>query len=316
MLSNRPYLDSLWADTEQEPMLFLAKYLMFTTEALDTGVKIDLNANFRSRPEVLHATNFIFSQIMGKRVGEIEYDEAAALKPGAPYPDKQSTVELTLLSQQQEEEELAEDDREVNEEIQELEELKKSQWEARYIIGKIRKLIDSQTMVVDAWTKTERPLEYRDIVILMRSMTWSADLTEEFKQAGIPLYANLSKGYFDALEVMIMLNTLRIVDNPYQDIPLASVLRAPFVGLTESELSHIRLSAPKEPFYEALKNFVRIGGSGIDPQTAEKLQRFFLHYEEWRNLARRGSLPDLIWRIYLDTHYYEMVGAGRNSSKP
>jgi ATP-dependent helicase/nuclease subunit A len=169
--------------------------------------------------------------------------------------------------------------------------------------------MDDQTMVVDAWTKNERPLEYRDIVILMRSMTWSADLTEEFKQAGIPLYANLSKGYFDALEVMIMLNTLRIVDNPYQDIPLASVLRAPFVGLTESELSHIRLSAPKEPFYEALKNFIRKGGSGIDPQTAEKLQRFFLHYEEWRNLARRGSLADLIWQIYMDTHYYEMVGA-------
>ncbi|PUB17877.1 helicase-exonuclease AddAB subunit AddA [Paenisporosarcina sp. OV554] len=292
-----------------EPMLFLAKYLMFTTEALDTGIKIDLNANFRSRPEILYATNFIFSQIMGERVGEIEYDEAAALKPGAPYPDQQSTVELTLLSQQQEDEESTDDDEDVNEEIQELEELKKSQWEARYIIGKIRKLMENQTMVVDAWTKNERPLEYRDIVILMRSMTWSADLTEEFKQAGIPLYANLSKGYFDALEVMIMLNTLRIVDNPYQDIPLASVLRAPFVGLTESELSHIRLSAPKEPFFEALKNFIRLGGSGIDPETAEKLQRFFLHYEEWRDLARRGSLADLIWRIYMDTHYYEMVGA-------
>ncbi|WP_017381564.1 helicase-exonuclease AddAB subunit AddA [Paenisporosarcina sp. TG-14] len=292
-----------------EPMLFLAKYLTFTTEALNTGVKIDLNANFRSRPEILHATNFIFSQIMGERVGEIEYDEAAALKPGAPFPNKKSSaVELTLLSQQQDEE-LVSEESEANEEIQELEELKKSQWEARYIIGKIRKLMDDKTMVMDPWTKNERLLEYADIVILMRSMTWSADLTEEFKQAGIPLYANLSKGYFDALEVMIMLNTLRIVDNPYQDIPLASVLRAPFVGLTESELSQIRLSAPKEPFYEALKNFVHSGGSGINQATAEKLQRFFLHYEEWRDLARRGSLADLIWRIYMDTHYYEMVGA-------
>ncbi|WP_019414452.1 helicase-exonuclease AddAB subunit AddA [Paenisporosarcina sp. TG20] len=291
-----------------EPMLFLAKYLTFTTEPSNTGVKIDLNANFRSRPEVLHATNFIFSQIMGKRVGEIDYDEAAALKPGAPYPETESAVELTILSQH-DEEGAGDEESEVNEEIQELEDLKKSQWEARYIIGKIRSLMDQKTMVVDAWTKNERPLEFRDIVILMRSMTWSADLTEEFKKAGIPLYANLSKGYFDALEVMIMLNTLRIVDNPYQDIPLASVLRAPFVGLTEAELSHIRLSAPKEPFYEALKNFVHLGGSGIAPKTAEKLNRFFLHYEEWRDLARRGSLADLIWRIYMDTHYYEMVGA-------
>jgi len=297
-----------------EPMLFLNKYLGFTTEAENTGVKIDLNANFRSRPEVLNATNFIFSQIMGRRVGEIEYDKAAALKPGAPYPDEPVPVELTLLTQQ-EKEEIESEEGEVNEEIREMEELKKSQWEARFIIKKIQSLMDANTLVVDPWTQKERPLEYRDIVILMRSMTWSADLTEEFKQAGIPLYANLSKGYFDALEVMIMLNTLRIVDNPYQDIPLASVLRAPFVGLTEAELSHIRLSAPKEPFYEAMKNFVYLGGSGIAPETAEKLQRFILHFEDWRNLARRGSLPDLIWRIYMDTHYYEMVGAMPNGKQ-
>ncbi|CAM5190558.1 ATP-dependent helicase/nuclease subunit A OS=Ureibacillus acetophenoni OX=614649 GN=addA PE=3 SV=1 [Ureibacillus acetophenoni] len=64
----------------------------------------------------------------------------------------------------------------------------------------------------------------------MRSMNWSNDLVEEFKAAGIPLYAESSKGYFEALEVMVMLNVLTVVDNPYQDIPLASVLRSPFVG--------------------------------------------------------------------------------------
>ena len=96
--------------------------------------------------------------------------------------------------------------------------------------------------------KTERPLKYSDIVILMRSMTWSTDLVEEFKAAGIPLYAESSKGYFDSLEVMIMLNVLKVVDNPYQDIPLASVLRAPFVGLTENELAKIRLADQKVPF--------------------------------------------------------------------
>lgn len=298
-----------------EPMLFLNKYATFTTEAGDSGVKIDLNANFRSRPEVLHATNFIFSQIMGERVGEIDYDEAAALKPGAPYPDVDEPVELIILTQEEEDGEESSEDESVNEETLELEELKKSQWEARYIIRKIKALMDSKTMVFNPWTKSERLLEYRDIVILMRSMTWSADLTEEFKEAGIPLYANLSKGYFEALEVMIMLNTLRIIDNPYQDIPMASVLRAPFVGLTESELSHIRLASPKEPFFEALKIFVRTGGSGIAPPTAEKLVRFFRQFEEWRNLARRGSLADLIWRIYMDTHYYEMVGAMPNGKQ-
>jgi ATP-dependent helicase/nuclease subunit A len=115
-----------------EPMLFLEKYLKFTTEALHTGVKIDLNANFRSRKEVLEGTNFIFSQIMGERVGEIAYDDAAALKAGAPYPEQPAAVELTILSQQSEEDdEGTSEDEEINEEILELDELKKSQWEAR-----------------------------------------------------------------------------------------------------------------------------------------------------------------------------------------
>ena len=80
-----------------EPMLFLGKYLAFHDLPIDSGIKIDLNANFRSRKEVLHATNYIFSQIMGKQVGEIEYDEAASLKPGAPYEETETPVELALL---------------------------------------------------------------------------------------------------------------------------------------------------------------------------------------------------------------------------
>ncbi|KOS66707.1 ATP-dependent helicase [Lysinibacillus contaminans] len=296
-----------------EPKLFMRKYGNFVEEPEETGMRIDLNANFRSRKEVLHGTNYVFAQIMGERVGEIDYDDNASLKPAAPYDDKEVPVELTILHPPQEEaldeEEQAES---VASEASELEELKKSQYEARFIIERIQQLMAEGTTVYDTKSGTERPLKYRDIVILMRSMTWSADLVEEFKLAGIPLYAESSKGYFDALEVMIMLNTLKVIDNPYQDIPLASVLRAPFVGLTENELAKIRLAEPKAPFYDALKQFVRSEGRGVQSVTFEKLQRFMLQFENWRDLARRGSLSDLIWKIYLDTHYYEMVGAMPN----
>lgn len=296
-----------------EPQLFMRKYGDFVEDPDETGMRIDLNANFRSRKEVLHGTNYVFAQIMGKRVGEIDYDEKASLKPAAPYDDKEIPIELAILHPPQEE---APDEEEqadsVVSEASELEELKKSQYEARFIIQRIQQLMAEGTTVFDTKTKTERPLQYRDIIILMRSMTWSADLVEEFKLAGIPLYAESSKGYFDALEVMIMLNTLKVIDNPYQDIPLASVLRAPFVGLTENELAKIRLAEPKAPFYDALKQFVRSEGRGVQSTTFEKLQRFMLQFENWRDLARRGSLADLIWKIYMDTHYYEMVGAMPN----
>lgn len=298
-----------------EPKLFMRKYGEFLEIPDTTGMRIDLNANFRSRKEVLNATNYIFAQIMGERVGEILYDEKASLKPAAPYDDREVPVELVIMHPPLEEELDEESEDTTTEEATELEELKNSQYEARFIIDRIRQMMEDGTTVYDTKTKTERPLKYSDIVILMRSMTWSTDLVEEFKLAGIPLYAESSKGYFDALEVMIMLNVLKVVDNPYQDIPLASVLRAPFVGLTENELAKIRLADTKAPFYDALRQFIRSEGHGVQSVTFEKLQRFMLAFENWRDLARRGSLSDLIWKIYLDTHYYEMVGAMPNGKQ-
>ncbi|KGR90552.1 ATP-dependent helicase [Ureibacillus massiliensis 4400831 = CIP 108448 = CCUG 49529] len=302
-----------------EPMLFLNKYLTFEDDPKNTGLKIDLNANFRSRKEVLHGTNYVFQQIMGKAVGEIDYDEKAELKPGAPYDDIETPVEFVVLYEEQEEETSSNENETTEVDIVTEEEIAKSQQEARYIISRIKELIESGATVYNAKEKDPakrmRPIRYSDIVILMRSMTWSADLVEEFKSAGIPLYAESSKGYFEALEVMVMLNVLKIVDNPYQDIPLASALRAPFVGLTENELATIRLAKKNVPFYESVKTFVREERSGLNGNTAEKLHQFLIQLEEWRNMARRGSLSDLIWRIYLDTNYYEMVGAMANGKQ-
>ena len=292
-----------------EPNLFLAKYDRFTSKVSDAGLKIDLNANFRSRKEVLDATNFIFSQVMGMRVGGIEYDDAAALKYGAKYSEKEMPAKLTILYEE------TEDEQSLLEEEIAGQSLKSSQAEAHYMIGEIKRLMASGAEVTDAFTDKRRPLEYRDIVILMRSMTWSSEIVEEFKLHGIPIYAELSKGYFDAIEVMIMLNTLRVIDNPYQDIPLASVLRSPFIGLKENELAKIRLAAKNEPFYEALKRFVATGGAGLHSATQEKLQTFFKQFNDWRDLARRGSLSDLIWQVYTDTYYYEMVGAMPNGKQ-
>jgi ATP-dependent helicase/nuclease subunit A len=244
---------------------------------------------------------------MGARVGDIDYDEAAALKYGAQYPVKEVPAELTVLYEDDEADTVEDDPGEQS--------IKSSQAEARFISKRINELMASGAEVTDAFSDKKRPLEYRDIVILMRSMTWSAEFVEEFKLAGIPIHANLSRGYFEALEVMIMLNTLRVIDNPYQDIPLASVLRSPFIGLTENELAKIRLADKNAPFYEALKSFLSSGGAGIEPTTQEKLQRFFGQFNDWRNLARRGSLSELIWQVYTDTHYYEMVGAMPNGQQ-
>ncbi len=292
---------SIYAFRLAEPQLFLDKYSRFSAEPEESGRKIDLNQNFRSRSEVLEATNYIFSQVMDENVGEIQYDDRAALKYSQGYPAESVPVEMVIL---QGEKDTEEEDEEA---------ILQSQQEARYIIRRIQHMMDSGYQVYNAKTKEYRPLQYRDIVILMRSMRWSADLAEEFKAAGIPLYAESGKGYFDAIEVMIMMNLLQVIDNPYQDIPLVAVLRAPFIGLTENELAEIRLAKANVPFYEALKEYVK---SDVPTgETALKLRNFLAQLMEWRNAARRGSLADLLWRIYLETHYYEMVGAMTNGKQ-
>lgn len=287
-----------------EPRLFLRKYKNFTENPIDTGLRIDLNANFRSRSEVLQATNYVFERVMDEVVGEINYDDQAALKFQAHYNKTNIPVEFVVIDQFTEQEEEALDE--------ELEELKTSQQEARYMIRKIQHMMEKEMPIYNPKDGTTRPIRYSDIVILMRSMTWSADFAEEFKAAGIPLYAETSKGYFDALEVMIMLNVLKIVDNPFQDIPLASVLRAPFFGLTENELAEVRLAKRNVPFFEAVTAFMK---EPTNAKVEEKLHYFLTLLEKWRQLARRGSLADLIWTIYLDTNYYELVGAMANGKQ-
>jgi ATP-dependent helicase/nuclease subunit A len=293
-----------------EPNLFLDKYHRFTKDGEQSGLRIDLARNFRSRKEVLDGTNFLFKQIMGVKVGEIEYDEAAELKSGALYPEeKPYPVELMLIDQKIENGEEPENQEEGSE-LGEMDptELEKSQLEARVMASKIKELIADGTGVYNTKTNSTRPLMYRDVVILLRSMTWAPQIMEEFKQQGIPIYANLSTGYFQATEVSIVLSLLHVIDNPLQDIPLASVLRSPIVGASEEELAKIRINHKKGNFWDAVSSFCKKKPSENEEAIYEKLRPFYEQLKSWRSMARQGSLSELIWQLYRDTHFYDFVG--------
>lgn len=288
-----------------EPNLFLGKYLRFTTDGEVSGLKIDLAKNFRSRKEVLDGTNYLFKQIMGTSVGEIEYDEAAELVNGAHYPEGEHPIELVLIEQQGKEE--TEEDNEEEASLQfDASELEQSQLEAKVMAGRIKELIAQRKDIYNGKTKSTRPIMYRDIVILLRSMTWAPAIMEEFKEQGIPIYANLSNGYFEATEVSIMMSLLKIIDNPYQDIPLAAVLRSPIVGLNEEELATIRTSYRQGSFYEAVLAFSK--NEAADLELNGRIRLFLEELQEWRKKARQGALAELIWQLYRETKFYDFVG--------
>ncbi|RKL69348.1 helicase-exonuclease AddAB subunit AddA [Salipaludibacillus neizhouensis] len=290
-----------------EPTLFMNKYKLFDLDGDKDGLRIDLAKNFRSRSQVLDATNFIFRQIMDEEVGEITYNDVAELKLGnTSYPD-QANLETRLMLVNKGDKLTQHSEEESEEPVLDMEEeLETSQLEARAMIQEIKQLIQSKNPVMDKATKQSRPIRYRDIVILMRSMPWADTIMEECKTAGIPVYAELSTGYFEAIEVKIMVSLLKIIDNPYQDIPLASVLRSPILNFTEEELSKIRILDKQSRFYDTLK----LAGTSEnqDESIKNRCASFIEQLTQWRKKARSGSLSELIWQLFRETGFYDYVG--------
>ncbi len=220
------------------PELFMEKYAQFDIEE-SLQQRIDLHQNFRSRKEVLDFCNDIFYKIMHRDLGNVDYDDNAALYHGAVYPmNAHMETEVLLLD---EKDELLDDQQEIG----------KKRLEASMVATRIKRLM-KESYVTDKESKELRPVRYSDIVILFRSIKdWGREFVSVLEEYGIPVHVDSSTGYFSAIEVQTVLNMLRILDNPYQDIPMAAVLKSPMAGLDEEELAQIRISDTGIPFAAA-----------------------------------------------------------------
>jgi ATP-dependent helicase/nuclease subunit A len=328
-----------------EPGLFLDKYRRYAGrdaaggapgtaggEPGAPGLRIDLARNFRSRKEVVDGVNDVFRRIMRERAAEMDYDERAELKYGASYPDADPeldgegrfSVECVLLDRGTapgEAEEGGEggesggdspEDAEARAAAEEAAELETAQLEARWIAARIRAMIAGEDgrpplRVYDAKRRVHRRAMWRDFVILLRAPgTWAQAMADELLAAGVPAYAEQKGGYFEQTEVETVLSLLRVIDNPYQDIPLAGVLRSPIGGLNAEELAAVRIIARRGPFFDAVRR------AAEDPDAPEsvrrKLNAFLGRLERWRDEARQGSLTELIRRIYRETGFYDLAG--------
>ncbi len=288
-----------------DPSLFLAKYHAYPQMG-EGYQRVDLAKNFRSRASVLGAINFLFAQLMVPGSMELSYDKAAALYPGADYPPLDPELSLDGPA------ELAVIDRSAVEESEaadeETEELQGFALEAQYIARRLRELAEGKYQVFDKDTGGCRPLRWRDMVILLRSRKNKADvLLETLRSADIPAYASVNAGYFAETEIQVMLALLSVIDNARQDIPLAAVLYSPIGGLTAAELAELRLTASQGDLFTALLQ-ANAPEAECGPELQAKAARFLRQLTGWRNLARRSSVPELIWQLYRDTGYYDYVG--------
>ncbi|WP_317854696.1 helicase-exonuclease AddAB subunit AddA [Chakrabartyella piscis] len=283
------------------PELFNAKYNTYPFGSGGKTQKIVLSKNFRSRKNVLDGINFICKQAMSAAFGDVEYNEEVALYAGATFPETEEnhggSNEIILVEKE------VPEDLDVPEEYKDL---GAKQLEALVIAKRIQDLVASGYHVFDGKSGTYRPVEYGDIVVLFRGVkSWVPVLEEVFGVQGIPFYAESSGGHFDVVEVDTILQLLRILDNPYQDIPLLTVLFSPLYGVTADEMILMRQMEKKGLFFECLLAYME---SGEDAILKEKLTKFYEDLMHWRNKVKEVSLYELISYLYEATGYYQYVG--------
>ena len=188
--------------------------------------------------------------------------------------------------------------------VEEVEEPGAIEVEARVVAARIQELYGQS--FYDSGQAVYRPLEYKDIVVLMRATRQRADVfSETFRAAGIPVYADLDRGYFQTLEINIFMNLLKVIDNKRQDIPLLSVLRSPIGRFTIDDLIAIRVSSQSATYYEAIEDYLEKYSDDLQV----RLQSFIDQINNWKEAARYTAMDELIWKLLLETGYYYYVGA-------
>ncbi len=271
------------------PELFMEKYRRFTLTESE-NMRIDLHKNFRSRQEVVDFSNDMFYKIMQTDLGNVAYDDSAALYCGASYQETPNMQAEVLFFDMEETE-------------GELDDLGNRQLEARMVARKIKELKE-ELLVTDKATGELRPLRYSDIVILFRSLkNWGNDFAGVLEACGIPAHVATSTGYFSATEVQTVLALLQILDNPYQDIPMAAVLKSPIVGLDDEELAEITV------FQHKKLCFAKAAYKMMEQANEGKLHTFYQMYCAIRQKTKDTPIHELIEYALELTGYGSFVRA-------
>lgn len=306
------------------PDIFIGKYNEYSDDD-SLRQKIELRKNFRSRDNVLMSINDVFFNIMKDYFGGIEYNENVMLNTGLEFPEPEMAdsfriggrTEVIIINSKPEDKAQGDEDTESatteeidtsSEESEDDQEIIERELEAEEIAVRISQLTDPENgqKIYDHKTGGYRTAEYKDIVILTRTVSgWADTFVNVLMNRGIPAFSDSSSGYFNTREITLVLSLLTVIDNPIQDIPLAAVLTSYFGNITTQELADIRKTDKKSRLYKAVTEYTQ---NGTDTEIIRKLERFMNKLDEYRKAAIYTDIHDLIWQLIYDTGFYDYAG--------
>lgn len=320
---------SIYKFIQARPEIFNEKYDKYPSidnvNLDDTNdVKIILAENFRSKKSVIDSINYIFERIMSKSVGDCDYTDIETLKNGADwykdYKNQSYLTELNVIDVKLDEEEKLDFDDETLNSILELKNFEK---EAMMIADRILKL-KKEFKVYDSKKKEFKDIKYSDIVILLRSIKSKGIILEEtLKKYGIPAFSDANASLFSSDELKLVISFLKIIDNPYQDVEMISIMYSIIGRFSLDDLCDIRLFFKDKnmSLYDNLRLYIEAfkNNSNIDEKNENlisKIKTFLDLLNEFKNYSKIYSISELIIRMYKETSiYYQIDIQGLSDSK-
>ena len=271
---------SIYRFRHAEPKLFLKRYGEYAEGR--SGKNVPLNMNFRSSQPILDFSDRIFSKIMTPTFGGVDYDSEARFN--------EAGLEIPPLSFKPVEVRFFEKPKKADPalppfyRIAEGDTVKESRDpEAEYIADDILQSVGHEEIPAKGGF---RKMRFSDIAVLVRDKNTAARFAAEFEKRGIPYDAEFPS-LADTGDIVRLTAFLKVIDNPYQDFPLAAAMSSAEGGFSESELYELSRSGEGKFFYERAYSA---------PQSAvkEKFDRFMADIARYRKLAAVTDVPTLI----------------------
>ena len=317
---------SIYRFRNARPEIFNKKYYSFEDSESTTNRKIELDTNFRSRREVLDSVNAVFDRIMTKDFGGIEYAGKARLSCGnTTYTESNDKQTELIYLDTKAVKDVTEADKAATENVPLAdadEDLNTNELEARVIAERIKELTGradpSKALKLqgDGEDGKLQTATYGDITILVRTKKLAAVIKDVLSKNDIPAFFDTGSGYYDAVEVNMMMSLLNIIDNPMQDIPLVTVLKGIIGDFTNDELALIRaeyIESREDGYHTRPGDYFRAlsyyAENGEDGGLKEKAAAFIGLLNDYRDMADAVPVHVLLNNIYVRTGYYDYASA-------